>query len=335
MSDAPISHSRDITAREWLVVILNFNGLSDTLACLESLAGQRWQDFSVLVIDNASRADDLTVIAQRFPWVEVLALPQNRGWAGGNNVGLQLALERGAGFVCLLNNDTVLAPDAFAELRQAAAVIGAPCLLHPAIFYFDEPQRAQLWPTPPDSADPAIRLLRAEHDIVEMNWSYGACLLFPVTLLRRVGLLDERFFLQLEEMDYYHRSVDAGFPSYCAQRARILHKESASFGGTTTPNKIYYLARNSLLFAEKHRSALGYLRAPYDLLGTLQNRACSVGIPAGTWPSLLRWLLSDDDMACAARDGVFDYLVRRFGPRPASRGRLFQRRRDAPGDSAS
>jgi GT2 family glycosyltransferase len=311
-------------AADVLVVILNFNGLADTLACLESLYRQTWQDFAVMVIDNASRADDLSAIARRFPSVEIVALPENRGWAGGNNVGLQRALDHGFDFVCLLNNDTLLGETAFAELMQAARVIGAPSLLHPAIFYFDEPQRAQLWPTPPDSPDAAIRLLRSEHDIVEMNWAYGACLVLPAPLLRRVGLLDERFFLQLEEQDYYRRAVAAGFASYCARRARILHKESASFGGQTTPTKIYYLARNTLLFAEKHKATLLALpRTFYDLLGTLQNRARATGIDVETWPALLRWFFSAEPLARAAREGIGDYFARRFGPRPLSRWRLF------------
>jgi GT2 family glycosyltransferase len=299
-----------------LVVILNFNGLADTLACLESLRLQTCRRFNILLIDNGSRADDLGLVARQFPHTEVIALPDNRGWAGGNNVGLRLALERGYGFVCLLNNDTVLALDAIDELLAAAAAVDQPCLLHPAIFFYDDPERPQLWPEAPVLADPAALRLVAAHDVVEMSWAYGACLLLHAAILDKVGLLDERFFLQLEEQDYYRRAAATGLRSYCARRARILHKESVSFGGRMTPSKIYYLTRNSLLLAEKHDATVaGALRSLYRLLGTLQNRARASGSAVATLPGLLRWLLSSDALARAAREGAMDYVRRRFGPR--------------------
>ena len=82
-------------ARQLLVVVLNYNGIADTLDCLDSLRAQSCAGIATLVIDNGSRNDDLGRIAARFPDVEVIALGENRGWAGGNNVGLRLGLERG------------------------------------------------------------------------------------------------------------------------------------------------------------------------------------------------------------------------------------------------
>lgn len=307
-----------------LVIVLNFNGIADTLACLQSLSLQTCASFDVLVIDNGSRADDLAPIAGRFPAVETIALPGNLGWAGGNNVGLRLARERGYGFACLLNNDTVLEPTAIAELLAAAAVIGQPCLLHPAIFYYDDPTQPQLFPKSPASDSPQARDLAVAHDIVEMDYAYGACLLLPVASLDDaaaggVGLLDERFFLQLEEQDYYRRAVARGMHSYCATRARMLHKESVSFGGRVTANKIYYITRNSLLLAEKHDATpLGILRSLQRLAWSLQRVAISSDGAMVGWIGLFLWLLSSNVLASAARQGMRDYLRRRFGARPVA-----------------
>lgn len=297
-----------------LIVILNFNGIEDTLACLDSLRGQTCQDFAVQVIDNGSRDDDLGRIAVGFPQAEVIALPENLGWAGGNNVGMRHAIERGFAHVCLLNNDTVLDPTAVAELLAAAEVIGGPCLLHPAIAYFDDPTKWQVHPEPPAGAAGSAEAL---HDIVEMDWAYGACLMLPASVLTRVGLLDERFFLQLEETDYFRRAQALGVRSFCARRARILHRESVSFGGRITPDKTYYQVRNTFLLAEKHTPGIGgFLRAGRKLMWALYNEAVSSGARLTGWPGFLRWLLSANPLARAARQGGRDYCRRRFGRRP-------------------
>lgn len=298
-----------------LIVILNFNGIDDTLACLQSLQMQTCRGFATLVIDNGSRNDDLGSIAAQFPDVEVVALPDNLGWAGGNNVGLRMAIARGFAYVCLLNNDTVLDPTAIAELLAAAAVLGRPFLLHPAIAYFDDPSKWQLYPSPGNVAAPTTTG-QAQHDIVDMDWAYGACLMLPETVLSSVGLLDERFFLQLEETDYFRRAQALGVRSYCARRARILHRESASFGGRITPDKTYYQVRNTFLLAEKHSPTVGgFLRAARQLAWALYNTAASSGTRLTGWPGFVRWLLSANPLACAARQGGRDYCLRRFGRR--------------------
>ena len=297
-----------------LVVVLNYNGIADTLACLASLRAQT-VPASVLVIDNASRADDFSPIAADFPDVEIVRLDQNLGWAGGNNVGLRLGLARGFDQICLLNNDTVLAPDALAELLAAADAVGAPCLLHPTIHDFADSSHPQLDPGPvPANPAPAARALAARHEVVEIDWAYGACLLVPAALARR-ELLDERFFLQLEEQDYFHRAAKLGMRSYCARRARVLHKESVSFGGRTTPSKTYYQVRNTLLLAEKHHSPAAAWTGLRRLLWALRHQASAVQPRAASGLGFARFMLSADPLARAARQGVRDYFLRRFGQR--------------------
>jgi len=304
-------------ATDLLVVVLNFNGIEDTLACLDSLRHQTSRDFIVQVIDNGSEADELTRIVSQFPAVEVIALPENLGWAGGNNIGMRTALDRELKYICLLNNDTVLDASAISELLAAARSFGKPCLLHPTIAYFDDPTRWQLNPPPRSSAE-SIRDQQTSPDMVEMDFAYGACLMLPASVLTSVGLLDDRFFLQLEETDYFHRARALGIPSLCARRARILHKESASFGGRITDDKTYYQVRNSLLLAEKHTPTLpGFLRTLRSLLWALHRQARESGAGITGWLGFAGWIVSGHPLARAARQGASDYLRRRFGRRPA------------------
>ena len=303
-----------------LVVILNFNGIDDTLACLSSLYGQTCKEASVLVVDNGSKNDDLGRIASAFPEAMIVALSENLGWAGGNNIGMRQALDQGYGYVCLLNNDTILDPTAIEELLLAAAALGQPCLLHPTIAYFDDPAKWQLNPQPRPVPAGSASNDQLIDGIVEMDWAYGACLLMPVSVLENVGVLDERFFLQLEESDYFLRAKARNIRSFCALRARILHKESSSFGSRITDTKTYYQVRNSFLLAEKHTPTLrGFLSAARSLIWALRNQARDTGVKINGWLGFLKWILSNDLIARAARQGLRDYIYRHFGRRPVAR----------------
>lgn len=304
----PADPLRPGPAGRLLVVVLNFNGLQDTLDCLASLREQTLRTIDILVVDNASRGEEAARIAAAFPEVEVIALPVNQGWAGGNNLGLRLALERGHGHVCLLNNDTTLDADALERLLEASARMEGRAMIQPAVRYHDAPDTWQLRPEP-----------GAEHGeacLAELDFAYGVCLLLPAGLLRQVGLLDERFFLQLEETDYYMRAKALGHRSVCALRACITHRESASFGGRVTEAKTYYQVRNSLLLAEKHTpTPRGFLHAIRATTWSLYHKVSDTDPRVRGWGSFLRWLLSGQPLARAARQGAGDYVRRRFGAR--------------------
>src|SRR5712691_1075109 len=78
------------------VIVLNWNGRDDTLACIGSLAGMDYPNFAVIVVDNGSTDGSVTALRHRFPHLEIVETGRNLGFAGGNNVGMRLALDRGA-----------------------------------------------------------------------------------------------------------------------------------------------------------------------------------------------------------------------------------------------
>jgi GT2 family glycosyltransferase len=302
--------------RSVLVIILSFNCKADTRLCLESLQAQAVRDFDILVVDNHSTDGAPALLKAEFPQVEMVEMAENRGWAGGNNAGISLAMARGYGFVCLLNSDTVVTDGAIGTLRAAAQAIG-PCLLHPAIAYADRSQGMQLSHETLGGGQRVEAF--APHRIFEMDHAYGACLFVDITIFQRIGLFDERFFLQLEETDFFCRAQRAGFRAYLAEAALIIHAESKSFGGSTTPVKLYYTTRNRCLLTEKHdatwRGYVALLRRTYwslDKCNTSARRR-----------SFWRWLFSSAPHARAARLALRDYALRRFGPiAAAARRRL-------------
>jgi len=304
---------------DMLCVVLSFNGYADTVACLDSLRAVPVPGFDLLVIDNASRDDVAARLAAAYPDVELIVSPENLGWAGGNNLGIRLGMERGYRWICLLNNDTVF-PEGQVQAWLDAARAAPPGLLHPAIFYWDEPEIAQLHPDL--DADRRAGYCPADGlpGLARMNFAYGACLAVHRDVFARIGVLDERFFLQLEETDFHLRAERAGFPALCNPAVRIFHKESRAFGGTRAAIKTYYSTRNTLLLIEKNVTGLSAkLGAFKRLYWSLVNLAASTERVRHVGKlAFLRWLFSRAPSARAVRSGVADYATRRFGKAPDS-----------------
>lgn len=188
----------------------------------------------------------------------------NRGFAVGNNIGLRYMLASGGtSFVWLLNNDTVVAPDSLRHMVDLGrddptiGAIGATMLEYrrPEVIQFAGGQFMSRWTgmAPPLAADTprsAARQLRPK-----LNFICGGCLLVPVSVLERVGLLDERFFVYAEDADFCFRVAAAGYAIAYAPAAEIWHK-----GGATTvpqsPFNDFHNVRSALLLARKYRPAL-------------------------------------------------------------------------------
>ena len=228
--------ARGMTGRDVTIVVLNWNGGSDTVECLESLAAADLQGATVLVVDNGSRDDSLARIRARFPAQRILALPDNRGYAGGNNAGMRAALESGAGAVLLLNNDTRVAPDflppllsALHDSPRAAAVTSQilrqdrPEMLDVAYLevHFDERNVVQLQGVnrlPSEGFDRRRRVYVVP----------GCSVLFRADALREVGLFDEAYFAYHEDVDWCLRASESGWEVYYEPYSRVFHKGSRS-----------------------------------------------------------------------------------------------------------
>lgn len=255
------------------VIVLSWNGLALTRATLDSLrrcrTPQGWRT-RVLVVDNASSDGTPAALAAAYPDVELLALPENRRFAGGNNAGLARALEQGADAVMLLNND-VLADPALLEKLLAAleenphAGAAAPLIFHAApgrlIWYAGGRCSVAL-------AHTSHRGLREPdrgryRSIERTGYLTGCCLLATAGAWRKVGMLDESYFIYAEDADWSLRARAAGFELLFVPTARLWHEVSASSGGAANPWKIYQRLRaNALLFARHARGLARWTWGP-------------------------------------------------------------------------
>jgi GT2 family glycosyltransferase len=314
------------------IVVLNWNGVSDTLACLESLRELQYTQRRVVVVDNGSTdgsVDALRAAKSRLS-IEIIEAASNLGYAGGNNLGIRYALEHDADFILILNNDTVVDPMLLDELVAAATQHPEAGCFGPWIFYMHD--RDRLWFTrswwETEAAAFTARSkgkLASElaNESTSTEYVCGAALFFRSEVAQKIGLLDKRFFLVYEDSDWGFRARRAGFECLAVPSAKVWHKIGTSFGSEESPLRTYFSSRNKLLWAEKHLSRREWLQI---LSGSLGRFSPGFGLEvseAGSRSKALLWGIDEfvrelsrkrhDPQEIAHRCGVRDYLLRRFG----------------------
>jgi GT2 family glycosyltransferase len=310
------------------IIVLNWNGLQDTLVCLESLEKLSYPNFEIIVVDNRSTDDSCSAIRERFPQHLLVENDQNRGFAGGNNIGMQKALERGADMLFLLNNDTIVAPDIlerFVETFHAhpeAGILGA------KIHLFDQKQTLDhfggMWNRKTGTFE-FVGLRQQEDEerwqtSLVLDYVCGAGLILKRTVIETIGYFDPRFFLIWEDSDLCFRARRAGFMALTCPEAKLWHKVSASFIGGK-PHSTYFWWRNRLLWIERNCPSQEkislYLRILIpDILHMLK-----LHILKKVQLQHLKWFKANIDLKekeqkllnnRAALCGIRDYLLRRF-----------------------
>ncbi|MDZ7290116.1 MAG: glycosyltransferase family 2 protein [candidate division KSB1 bacterium] len=244
----------------WILVV-NWNGREDTLACLASLRKVSYQPRHILVIDNASTDGSVEAIREQFPEVEVLANAKNERFARANNQGMEKALAAGAGMVLLLNNDTEVAPDFLEHLVAAAESRPDVGMVAPKIYYHHDPQllwfaggRVNFWTgriyhlglrqhEAPQSD-------QQEHNSPEVvDFLTGCAILAKRECLEKIGWLDESYYMYVEDVDWCWRARQAGFVCLYQPAAKIWHKVSASAGDSF---KIYHKVLGNFVFFRRY-----------------------------------------------------------------------------------
>jgi GT2 family glycosyltransferase len=318
------------------IVVLNWNGLTDTLACLESLRQLHYGNHRIIVVDNGSSDGSVGVLrsAAAHPAIEIIESGRNLGYAGGNNLGIRHALDRGADLILVLNNDTTVDPMLLDELIAAADQHPEAGCFGPWIFYMHDPER--LWFAGAAWASdsfaftwPGKDQLASEMPVETTNTDYvcGAALFFRASLARQIGLLDERFFLVYEESDWCYRARRAGFRCLTVPSARVWHNVSTSFGGDGSPLRTYFSTRNKLLWGEKHVSRRELVGIMCRIARRLYPKFFIDRCGGISTPKTLLWAVNGfvrewsrklhDPQEVARRRAVFDYVFRRFGDCPS------------------
>ncbi len=240
-----------------VAVVLNWNGGDDTIAALDSLAG-----LPAICVDNGSTDGSDDVVAERLPEVELVRTGANLGFAGGNNVGIRRALEQGADWVLLLNNDAVAEPGLSDALAAAAAArpdagLLACKILFPdgvTVQYAGASFNARLGYSGRVDVD-------GLDELRDVGRADGAALAISRAALERAGLLDETLFLYVEDVEWSLRVRRAGFAVVLVPDARVRHKGSTASGGRSSTTNLYYDTRNTIVVSERYAPLPRGLRA--------------------------------------------------------------------------
>jgi hypothetical protein len=246
------------------IVLVNYRGRDDTLECLESLRWLTYPSVVTVLVDNASGDGCPAAVRERFPRVEVIENRENLGFTGGNNVGIRTALELGAEFVFLLNNDTTVHPALLGWLVSALTMDPKLGIVGPTMYYYDNP--TEVWATGGKMDWRGQSTLLTEHE--PCDFIVGAGLMIRREVLREIGLFDDRFFLYYEESDLCARARAAGWGIASVPQAALWHKISKTTGADS-PLTLYYMRRNQLLYLRNRGNRAGLLAALADSLRLL------------------------------------------------------------------
>lgn len=238
-----------------MVVILNWNGLEDTLACLSSVFVTQNANFRVIVIDNNSAKDELSIIKQQFPEIIPIQSQVNLGFTGGCNLGIEYALQHDAEYIWLLNNDAIIFPNTLMNLVYEIEKHLEIGMVSPVV----KSENYTYWGTYLDITTQTRRNFTSIEDLNSAKETsprniclWGTALLIKTEAIKRVGLLDDAFFAYFEDMDFSLRIRSAGYRNVICTAALIRHGKNNQSQINRPDHYYFYMARNEYLFWIKH-----------------------------------------------------------------------------------
>lgn len=248
-----------------LIIVLNWMKYEDTINCVNSLLKLSYSNFNILVIDNHSLNKSAEVLKKTFPTVSLIKSPQNNGYAAGNKIGVDYAIQHKFDAVWILNNDCTVRANSLSELvnaykRNGNAVYSNltlmsenPDVIHYAGTYdIDEPLQPDKYPTY-DKLKGAL-LSNHEHTFIEKQARiYGHSIFIPTDVIKQFGFMDTNYFMFYEETDYCLTLNNKGVPSIFVPTAIITHISTSTFKLSARMKFIgtYYGTRNKFYFDKK------------------------------------------------------------------------------------
>jgi GT2 family glycosyltransferase len=230
------------------IIIPNLNGRRYLEFCLPTLLAQSYQDFEIILVDNASNDDSVSFVKEHFPQVQILAQSYNSGFAGANNIAIQITRSP---YIVTLNNDTKVDSGWLFEMVKVADIHQDVGMIACKVLYMQSPHLVDSAGLEIDRAGMAwsrcngLKDSQDEKEPYEVFCPPGTAALYKQEMLRQVGLFDEAYFAYCEDMDLGWRARLMGWKCLYVPTAVVYHLHSAT-SGQGTPFKRYLLTRNRI-----------------------------------------------------------------------------------------
>lgn len=256
------------------IITINYNGIKDTCELIDSIPFDN--NMEVIVVDNASKQDEASLIAERYPLVKVIRSQQNLGFAGGNNLGIRVAKGK---YILLINNDTYIKNfnfDALINRLESSDKIGIVCPKLRFAWGNNPIQFAGYTPlTKITIRNQAIGFGEEDHGQYDTAhptpYAHGAAMLIKRETINKVGLMPECFFLYYEELDWSIMFTRAGYEIWYDPACTVYHKESQTTG-QNSPLRTYYITRNRLLLVKRNYKGIYKHLSYIYLIGIVATR---------------------------------------------------------------
>jgi len=294
-----------------VAIILNTNRREDTLTCLESLKQATYPNLKIIVLDNHSSDGSAMAIHHLYPYVQVITLRENQGYAGNNNVGIEEAIELGAEWMFVLNEDTIIESDCISQLVQEGEKDLRIGVLGPMVYHHDEASIIQSAGGKFTRFWDAYHLGQNELDQGqfaqphEVDWISGCAIMVRRAAIEQAGMIDARFFYYWEETEWCLRIGRAGWRIVHVPIAKVWHK-GVQRNYQPKPSVTYYSTRNHLFMLLKHGAP--FMAWIFNFVQIFRTMV--------SWTIQPKWREKTEHrnaMWC----GVIDFLRHRWGQKPS------------------
>jgi GT2 family glycosyltransferase len=238
------------------IVTVNYNTTNVTCELLLSISRNSYKNVEVIVVDNASKEDPGPVLKAAYPAVKLIKSISNKGFAGGNNLGLEAAAGE---YIFLVNNDTEFTDGLIEGLLETFRLHPDAGMVSPKFHYYFHPgvieyagyQSVDVF-TGRNAMIGCKETDKGQYDqVAATNYAHGGGMMTTAAVLREVGPMPEVYFLYYEEFDWCEQFKRKGYKIYYQYKSLIYHKESMTTG-KHSPLKTYYLTRNRILFMRRN-----------------------------------------------------------------------------------
>ena len=243
-----------------VAVVLNWNAAEETIACVRSLLSSSYCNLRIVIVDNASTDHSVECLATTFPSLNIVSNSINSGYAGGNNLGITWALNAGADYILIVNNDVVVDVHLITRLVGKIHVDKKVGVVTGKVYYKDNQQRVysgagrfDRWRCSGVNKGTIFGRMSSDDKDREVSFVSGVLFLARAEVFTNVGLLDEKYFMYFEDLDY-SRKVSNQYSILYTPDAIAYHK---SGGGTHWGNYsqiyLYYHTRNRFIVFEHEK----------------------------------------------------------------------------------